>query len=100
MWMDDRNDALDGTVDHVDGWNVWYRTSTDGGSSWTGPGQKLSTYDPTQAQSTPNGFLFPYGDYENLVPACGNAAAFSWGEGLNWIGGASAPGHVESASLC
>ncbi len=67
MWMDDRNDSLDGPTDHVDGWNVWYRTSNDGGASWTGPGVKLSTFDPSQAESEPNGFLFPCGDYQALA---------------------------------
>ena len=102
-WMDDRNDSLDGTVDHVDGYNLWYRASTNGGTTWTTPGQQISQFDPAQSQSTPNGFLFPYGDYTGLImnTTCQTPApAMTWGEGHNWIGGATAPGHIEFASLC
>jgi hypothetical protein len=102
-WMDDRNDSLDGTVDHVDGWNLWYRASVNGGATWTGPGQQVSRFDPSQSQETPNGFLFPYGDYTGLIinTACASPApAMTWGEGHNWTGGAAAPGHIEFASFC
>lgn len=102
-WIDDRNDSLDGTVDHVDGYNLWYRASTTGGTTWTTPGQQISQFDPSQSQSTPNGFLFPYGDYTGLImnTTCATPApAMSWGEGHNWTGGAAAPGHIEFASLC
>jgi hypothetical protein len=102
-WIDDRNDSLDGTVDHIGGYNLWYRASTTGGSSWTTAGQRISQFDPTQSQSTPNGFLFPYGDYTGLITntACGiPAPAMTWGEGHNWVGGPTAPGHIEYASFC
>jgi len=102
-WIDDRNDSLDGTVDHVDGYNLWYRASANGGTSWTTPGQQISQFDPAQSQSTPNGFLFPYGDYTGLImnTTCGTPApAMTWGEGHNWNGGPTAPGHIEFASLC
>jgi hypothetical protein len=102
-WMDDRNDSLDGVIDHKDGWNLWYRASANGGTTWTAPGQQISQFDPAQSQSTPNGFDFPYGDYTGLIinTACASPApAMTWGEGHNWTGGASAPGHIEFASLC
>jgi hypothetical protein len=102
-WMDDRNDSIDGTVDHVDGYNQWFRASTDGGTTWTTPGQQISQFDPAQSQSTANGFLFPYGDYTGLImnTTCATPApAMTWGEGHNWTGGPTAPGHIEFASLC
>ncbi len=102
-WIDDRNDSLDGTVDHVDGYNLYYRASVTGGSTWTTAGQQISGYDPAQSQETPNGFLFPYGDYTGLImnTTCATPApAMTWGEGHNWTGGAAAPGHIEFASLC
>jgi hypothetical protein len=104
-WMDDRNDSLDGTVDHVDGWNLWYRTSTNGGSTWTTPGQRISSNppDPNQSQEAAAGFLFPYGDYTGLAvnASCRTQApVITWGEGHNWVGGASNPGHIEFTSLC
>ncbi len=102
-WMDDRNDSLDGTVDHVDGYNLWYRASVTGGTTWTTSGQQISQFDPAQSQSTPNGFLFPYGDYTGLImnTTCrAPAPAMTWGEGHNWTGGTAAPGHIEFTSLC
>jgi hypothetical protein len=100
-WMDDRNDSLDGVIDHTDGWNLWYRASTTGGTTWSGPGQRIST-DLGQSQETSNGFLFPYGDYTGLAldPNCGNTPVMTWGEGHDWVGGPSAPGHIEYASSC
>lgn len=96
-WMDDRAGS---PIDHTNGFDVWLRTSTTGGASWTGPSQRISAYDPAQAQSFPNGFLFPYGDYFELrMNACG-APMVTWGEGIDWAGGATAPGHVEFRSLC
>src|SRR5205823_6210054 len=79
MWMDDRKGA---PLDHKNGWNVWMRESTTGGASWTGPGTQVSTYDPSRIQSKPNGFLFPYGDYED-VKIAGSNAYLIWGEGVN-----------------
>ncbi len=102
-WMDDRNDSIDGTVDHVDGYNLWYRASVNGGTSWTSAGQQISAFDPAQSQETANGFLFPYGDYTGLImnTTCPTPApAMTWGEGHNWVGGATAPGHIEFTSLC
>jgi len=55
---------------------------------------------PEPAQSGPNGFAFPYGDYFGLsLNGCGSPM-LTWGEGLNWAGGASNPGHVEFRTLC
>jgi hypothetical protein len=31
--------------------------------------------------------------------SCG-APLITWGEGHNWVGGPSAPGHIEFRSLC
>lgn len=96
-WMDDRSGV---PINHQNGFNVWLRTSVTGGASWTGPSQQISAFDPTQSQSTTSGFLFPYGDYLGLaVNGCG-APALTWGEGHNWVGGPSAPGHIEFRSLC
>jgi hypothetical protein len=34
-------------------------------------------------------------------PGCGTGGALiTWGEGHDWTGGASKPGHIEFASLC
>jgi hypothetical protein len=96
VWMDDRNG---GPIDHTNGWNVWYRTSTNGGSSWTGPGARVSAYDPSRPESQPNGFKFPYGDYQGIDLTPSGRAVMIWGEGTDYDGGPSKPGHVIFARL-
>jgi hypothetical protein len=98
-WFDDRNGQ---PIDHTNGWNVWYRTSTNGGATWTAPGQRVSAFMPAESQSGPTGFLFPYGDYMRIAlnPSCSGKPVLVWGEGHNWAGGPSAPGHINFMSLC
>jgi hypothetical protein len=96
-WMDDRAGS---PIDHTNGWNVWLRSSTDGGATWSAASTKVSAYDAAQAQSQPNGFGFPYGDYFGLgIGSCGSPI-LTWGEGINWAGSPSMPGHVEFRSMC
>jgi hypothetical protein len=97
IWMDDR---LGVPIDHTNGWNVWYRTSNNGGTSWTGPSVRVSEYDPSRSESFPNGYLFPYGDYQgiDLTPGA-YVPVMAWGEGHNYNGGPSAPGHVIYGTL-
>ena len=69
----------------VDAWNVWYRTSTDGGQTWTAP-LKISDATAGAAYKTPNGFLEIYGDYgEMAINSAGKTVAI-WGEGFSWDG--------------
>jgi hypothetical protein len=96
-WMDDRNGN---PIDHTNGFNVWLRTSTTGGASWTGASQRISAYDLSQVQSHPAGFNFPYGDYFGLMLNSCGAPMLTWGEGLDWVGGAASPGHIEFRTLC
>ena len=91
-WMDDRNGHDGGNLDANARWNVYYRSSTNGGSSWSsevkvsgfvsGFGYKLAS--PT------DGFLSPYGDYFEMdIDAAGGTVAL-WGEGFSWTG----PGNI------
>jgi hypothetical protein len=96
IWMDDR---LGNPLDHNNGWNVWYRTSTDGGVTWTGPSVRVSQFDAGRSESHPNGFEFPYGDYQGIDLSPDGDAVMVWGEGHNYVGGPSNPGHVIYASL-
>jgi hypothetical protein len=98
-WFDDRDGQ---PIDHANGWNVWYRASTDGGTTWTGPGKRMSAFMPAESQSAATGFYVPYGDYMGLAldPACGSKPIMVWGEGHNWVGGPTAPGHINFRSLC
>lgn len=94
MWMDDR---LGLPIDHRNGWNVWLRTSVNGGTSWTGPSRRVSTFDPNRVQSEPNGFRFPYGDFEGIdlrTSGGSTQAVMTWGEGIDYTGGAANPGAV------
>lgn len=95
IWMDDR---LGEPLDHNNGWNVWYRTSSNGGMSWAGPSVRVSQFDPARSESHPNGFDFPYGDYQG-IDLIGNQAVMAWGEGHNFVGGPTSPGHVIYGSL-
>jgi hypothetical protein len=95
IWMDDR---LGTPLDHTNGWNVWLRTSTTGGASFTGPSVRVSQFDPTREESERNGFLFPYGDYQG-IDIRGGQAVMAWGEGVNYIGGPDNPGHIIYRSL-
>jgi hypothetical protein len=95
IWMDDR---LGAPLEHNNGWNVWYRTSTNGGVSWNGRSVRVSQFDRNRSESHANGFEFPYGDYQG-IDLLGGRAVMVWGEGHNYTGGASNPGHVIYRSM-
>jgi hypothetical protein len=91
-WMDDRNGFDPGGDDPSARWNVYYRSSTNGGAAWSGEA-KLSQYVAGYAykSATPkDGFAEPYGDYFELdVDSAGQTQAI-WGEGPSYVG----PGNV------
>ena len=91
-WMDDRNGFDAGGDDPAARWNVYYRSSTDGGSTWS-PESKLSAFVAgyTYKLATPDdGFLQPYGDYFEMdIDNHGKTVAL-WGEGNSYTG----PGNV------
>jgi hypothetical protein len=91
-WQDDRNGFDDGNDDRSARWNTYYRSSTDGGRSFSrevrlshyvaGYGYKKS--EPRQ------GYLQPYGDYFELdIDERGRTQAI-WGEAPSYFG----PGNV------
>jgi hypothetical protein len=83
-WMDARNSPL---------WNVYYRSSTNGGATWSGE-SKLSSYEADYSYIRPNGFSFPFGDYFEMdIDNRGNTQAV-WGEGLNY----NTPGSIWHTS--
>jgi hypothetical protein len=55
-WMDQRNEPH---------WNVYYRTSPDGGSTWSGE-TVLSTFVTGYTYIFVDGFRFPFGDYFDM----------------------------------
>jgi hypothetical protein len=80
-WMDQRNPS-----GH---WNVYYRSSTDGGSSWSGE-SILSSFVPGFSYLFSDGFRFPFGDYFDLAIDSQGHTQASWGEGYQW----TTPGDV------
>ena len=73
-WMDSRNSPL---------WNVYYRSSTNGGATWSGE-TRLSSYAAGYSYIQAGGFNFPFGDYFQIaIDNTGNTQA-CWGEGLNY----------------
>jgi BNR repeat-like domain len=91
-WTDDRNGFDAGGDDPNARWNVYYRSSIDGGATWSGEA-KLSAFVPnyTYKFATPkDGFLQPYGDYFELdIDSAGRTVAL-WGEGNSYFG----PGNI------
>ena len=70
---------------NFDAWNVWYRASTDGGSTWGAP-VKISDVTAGATYKTANGFLEPYGDYgEAAITNTGKFIGI-WGEGNSYSG--------------
>jgi hypothetical protein len=79
-WMDQRNSPH---------WNLYYRASSNGGSSWSGE-KVLSTYVAGYSYIFTDGFRFPFGDYFDMdIDNQGNTQT-AWAEGYNWL----RPGNV------
>jgi hypothetical protein len=95
-WMDDRNGFDPGADDPSARWNVYYRSSANGGATWSAEA-KLSQYVPgySYKYATPkDGFAEPYGDYFELdIDGAGQTQAI-WGEGPSYVG----PGNVWYAT--
>lgn len=64
-------------------WNTFYRSSTNGGASWSGEAQ-LSGPTPNYGYIRPTGFRFPFGDYFGLAIDSEGATHAVWGEGNNY----------------
>ena len=78
-WMDTRN--MD--VHNHPLWNTFYRSSTNGGATWSGE-SKISGYVPGYPYIRLSGFSFPFGDYFTIgIDNQGRTQAV-WGEGLNF----------------
>jgi Neuraminidase (sialidase) len=70
---------------NVDAWNVWYRSSKDGGTTWTSP-VKISDATGGAAYKTPQGFQEVYGDYGEIAITDTGKTFAVWGEGTSWSG--------------
>ena len=77
-WMDAR--AASGGIDK---WNVYYRSSRNGGSTWSSE-VDLSTYVEGFSYIFPDGFRFPFGDYYEVDIDEQGTAHLVFGEALNY----------------
>lgn len=84
-WMDARlRDAANHPL-----WNTFYRSSTNGGATWSAE-TRLSGPVPGYAYILTNGFRFPFGDYFGLAIDSEGATHAVWGEGQDY----KAPGSI------
>lgn len=91
-WHDDRNGFDAGGNDPNARWNLHYRTSRDGGVSWSRE-VKLSQYVagyPYKFATPTDGYLQPYGDYFEIDIDGRGRTHVLWGEGISYWG----PGNV------
>jgi hypothetical protein len=68
-----------------DVWNVWYRTSTDGGITWAAP-VRISDATSGAGYKTAAGFMEPYGDYGEIAVTNTGKTIATWGEGFSYNG--------------
>jgi hypothetical protein len=70
---------------NVDAWNVWYRSSTDGGATWS-TAVKISDAAGGAVYKTAAGFAEVYGDYGELAITSAGKSIAIWGEGISYTG--------------
>jgi hypothetical protein len=80
-WMDARNN--DGMRPRRALWNTYYRSSTNGGATWSAETQ-LSAPAVGYQYILPDGFRFPFGDYFGMAIDSEGATHVVWGEGQNY----------------
>jgi len=66
-------------------WNVWYRSSTNGGRTWSSP-LLLSDADSGADYKHAAGFEEVYGDYGEIAITSEGTTFATWGEGFSWNG--------------
>ncbi|MFZ0199427.1 MAG: hypothetical protein WB523_10900 [Candidatus Sulfotelmatobacter sp.] len=84
-WMETRNvDPQNHPL-----WNTFYRTSTNGGATWS-PESQLSSPVHGYDYILPNGFLFPFGNLFSIAIDNLDTTHVVWGEGANY----NSPGSI------
>lgn len=79
-WMDARATT---TIGGLDRWNVYYRSSTNGGSTWSSE-VDLSTFISGFSYIFNDGFRFPFGDYYEIDVDEQGTNHVIFGEALNY----------------
>jgi hypothetical protein len=72
--------------DNPDAWNVWYRSSSNGGNSWSAPVKISDAPAGAAAYVNANGFDEIYGDYGEIAVTNTGKTIATWGEGLSYTG--------------
>ena len=70
---------------NVDAWNAWYRSSTNGGATWSVP-VRISDATSGAAYKTAAGFAEVYGDYGEIAITSAGKTIATWGEGTSYDG--------------
>ena len=73
-------------ADNADAWNVWYRSSTDGGRAWSAPVKISDAPAGATDYVGPNGFAEVYGDYGEIGVTSAGKTFATWGEGFSYTG--------------
>jgi hypothetical protein len=72
--------------DNPDAWNVWYRSSTDGGTTWTAPVKISDAPAGATGYVGVAGFAEIYGDYGEIGVTNAGKTVATWGEGFSYTG--------------
>jgi BNR repeat-like domain len=74
--------------DNPDAWNVWYRSSSNGGRSWSSPVKidDAAAGDGNPGYINANGFDEIYGDYGEIAVTSRGKTFATWGEGFSYTG--------------
>ena len=72
--------------DNPDRWNVFYRTSANGGGAWSPPVEISDAPAGATAYHHANGFDEIYGDYGEIAVTNTGKTFATWGEGFSWTG--------------
>jgi hypothetical protein len=70
---------------NVDAWNTWYRSSADGGATWSTP-VRISDGTSGAPYKTAAGYAEVYGDYGEMAITSAGKAIATWGEGISYTG--------------
>lgn len=73
------------TGSNVDAWNTYYRSSTDGGLTWS-TAVDISDATTGAPYQSAGGYLEVYGDYGEIAITSAGKTIAVWGEGNSYIG--------------
>jgi hypothetical protein len=68
-----------------DAWNIWYRSSADGGVTWAAP-VNISDASTGAGYKTATGFQEFYGDYGEIAITSTGKTIGTWGESFSYTG--------------